>query len=286
MSKRKVGLITDSTSDIPREWRDQYDIRIVPLTLVLGGQKYLDGVELSPEEFYARIASEQVMPTTSQPSPEQFLNAYRSAYEDGYEELVVFTISSNMSGTIQAARLAAEMSPIPVQVVDSLENSMGLGWQVVAAARVRDNGGHSQAMISAAQQARSTMKYGILLDTMNFLVSGGRIGGAVKFINSILQIKPEIWLNGETGKVEAGIPARSREKGIQNLYKSFFRKMDLTKPLHLTVLHNVALEDAENLRDQVIKDYNPAEILIQICSPILGAHTGPRAIALCGYYDL
>lgn len=286
MANKRIALITDSTCDIPADWRKMYDIRIVPLTLVWGQEQYLDGVDMQPAEFYERLATDPVTPKTSQPAPSQFLSAFEAAREDGYEEAIVFTISSNMSGTIVSARQAVEFSPIPVQVVDSLENSMGLGWQVITAARTRENGGDSPAMIAAAQKARTTMKYGILLDTMNYLVSGGRIGGAVRFLNSVLQIKPEIWLNGETGKVEAGLPARSREKGIENLYRNFFRKMDVTKPLHLTVLHNAALEEARTMMERVIKDFHPVEIFIQMCSPILGAHTGPRAIALCGYYEV
>ena len=282
----RIALITDSTCDIPEEWKKQYDITVIPLTIVWGEEQYLDGVDLSAEEFYARLGNDKNHPTTSQPSPKLFLDAYCEAAEKGYEEVMVIVISSAMSGTIESARRAAEESPIPVHIVDSKNNSMGLGWQVVAAARAQETGGGVEAMLQAAEQVRQNVAYYISLNTMEYLDRGGRIGDAVKFLSSVLKIKPLIYVNRETGTVGASIPARHRRGAIEGLYRQFFKNINTEMPLHITVLHNAALEEAQALAERVKQEYNPKELFISIVSPVLGVHTGPRAIALCGYNEV
>ena len=174
---------------------------------------------------------------------------------------------------------------LKIIIHDSRSNSMSLGWQVLAAARAREAGGDAAAMITAANQARQRMVYIIVLDTMDYLYKGGRIGGAVRFLGSLLKIKPQITVNHETGKVEAGIPARSRESAINGLVRDFFRRLNPQGKLHLAVLHNAAPADAIALAEQVRRDHAPAELVMSIVSPCLGVHTGPRAIALCGYTE-
>lgn len=281
----QIALITDSTCDIPAEWRELYDISIVPLTINFGEQTYLDGVDLQAREFYSLLEHNSQHPTTSQPAASAFLEAYRRAGDKGAERAIVFTISSAMSGTIDSARSAAQESPIPVEVVDSKNNSMGLGWQVIAAARVRDQGGSYNDILAAAQRVRERMAYFITLDTIEYLAKGGRIADAARFLNTLLQIKPLIFVRPDTGTVGASIPARSRKAAIDSLYREFFKRVDPERPMHIAVLHNAADEEAEALAERVRKEYHPSEIFISIVSPVLGAHTGPRALALCGYSE-
>lgn len=283
MVQSKVALITDSTCDIPQAWRDQYDIDVVPLTIIFGENQYKDGIDLSAEKFYEMLPQTRHFPSTSQPSPKDFLRAYQTAAEKGYQEVVAITISSAMSGTIQSARQAAGDSPIPVRVMDGKNNSMGLGWQVIAAARARERGADAATMLTVAEKVRDNMVYFITLDTMEFLAKGGRIGTATRFLESIIKIKPLISVNPKTGSVIPSIPARSRHNAIEGLYREFFDHIDPRAPLHVTVLHNAAIEEAEALAERVRSEYSPVELFISITSPILGAHTGPRALALCGY---
>src|SRR5271157_2140159 len=119
----RIALVTDSTCDIPPDWEKQFDIRIVPLTIIFGSQQYLDRVEMTAEQFYARLPGETQHPSTSQPPPKAFLDAYCQAAEAGADEILAITISSAMSGTIESARRAARESPIPVHVLDSKNNS-------------------------------------------------------------------------------------------------------------------------------------------------------------------
>ena len=282
---KNIALITDSTNDIPSELREKYKIYVVPLTIVWDGKEYLDGVDLSAESFYERLAVDTKMPTTSQPTPGDFLQMFEKARDDGADEIVVIVISSAMSGTIGSVRTAAEGFSLPVHIVDSRSNSMSLGWQVLAAAREREKSGDAQRMVEAAEKVRSNLHYHIILETMDYLFQGGRIAGAARLISGVLKIKPQIRVNHESGTVEPGDISRTRSQAIEKLYSSFFKKVNLTHPLHIAVLHNAALAEAESLATRIREEFHPAEMIISIVSPVLGVHTGPKALAICGYSE-
>ena len=282
---KNIALITDSTNDLPHKLREKYNIRVVPLTIVWGEKQYLDGVDITPQEFYERLGTTPDHPTTSQPTPEDFTHAYEAAVADGAEEILVITISSAMSGTIESARSAAQGFKIPVRVQDSRSNSMSLGWQLLAAARAREKGANLDEMAAAAEDVRYRLHYHIILDTMEYLVKGGRIAGATKFIGNVLNIKPQIRVNHQSGSVDAGDGSRTRARALENLYSSFIKKVDPEKPMHIAVLHNAAYDEAKTLADKILGEFPTVEIIIGIVSPILGAHTGPRAVALCGYSE-
>ena len=283
--KYKIALLTDSTCDIPQEFLDKYDINVVPLTIIWGGEQFQDGVNLTAKDFYKRLETDPSLPTTSQPTPKQMVLAYEAAKNNGAEEVLIITISSAMSGTHESAKAAAEMVDIPVKVLDSKANSMSLGWQVLAAARARENGGDLQSMIDAADQARSTMVIIITLDTLEYLHKGGRIGGASHFIGNLLNLKPQISVDHNSGEVAGGRRSRTRKKALNDLFVDFFDQVDQEKPLRIAVLHNATPEEAEALAEKIKSEINPAEIIISIVSPVLGVHTGPRALAICGYTE-
>jgi len=281
----KVALLTDSTCDIPAEFLTKYDIQVVPLTIIWGREQFQDGVSLTPEDFYQRLDTDPILPTTSQPTPQQMVQAYETAQKNGAEEILIITISKAMSGTHESAKAAAEMVDIPVKVLDSKANSMSLGWQVLAAARAREEGGDLQAMVNAADKTRDTMVYIITLDTLEYLHKGGRIGGASHFIGNLLNLKPQISVDHKSGEVAGGRRSRTRKKALADLYADFFAQIDLERPLRIAVLHNAAQEEAQTLAEKIKAEINPKEIIISIVSPVLGVHTGPRAVAICGYSE-
>ena len=281
----QVALITDSTNDLPADLREKYQIRVVPLTIVWGDKQYLDGIDITAEEFYERLGKIPFHPTTSQPTPQDFNDAYEEALNTGANEILVITISGAMSGTIESARAAGATFRAPVRVLDSKSNSMGLGWQLLAAARARESGGGVDEMVRAADEVRGRLHFHVVLDTLEYLVKGGRIAGAAKFIGNVLKIKPQIRVNHQSGTVEAGDVSRTRARALETLYSSFLKKVDSSKPLHVAVLHNAAYEDANALADRIRAELEPVELIMGIVSPVLGAHTGPRAVALCGYSE-
>jgi len=282
----RIAIITDSTCDIPQDLREKYEITLIPLTIIFGEEQLLDGVDISAQAFYSRLISDQsVHPSTSQPTPAFVRNIYENIQKAGAEEIVCILISAKMSGTLASAQIAAEDFPIPVHIHDSRNNSMGLGFQVLAAARAREAGGGAQEMLAAAEAVRDKMVYHILLDTISYLKRGGRIGDAVALVDSVLSVKPVVTVKPDTGTVGMGLPARSRKTGKKHLFKNFFRKLDTSKPMHITVLHNNIPDEAEEMAAMVREAYDPVELHVQIVSPILGVHTGPGAIALCGYSE-
>ena len=174
---------------------------------------------------------------------------------------------------------------VPVQVIDSKGPTMSLGWQVLAAARAREAGAAIEEMVAAADRVRQKLVQIVCLDTLEYLHRGGRIGTATKFLGGLLDLKPLVRINHETGTVEASGRARTRKKSIEALIESFFEKMDLSQPLHIAVLHGNALGEAQALAERIARDFSPVELLINITGPVLGINTGPRALALCGYTE-
>jgi DegV family protein with EDD domain len=191
-----------------------------------------------------------------------------------------------MSGTMQSARLAADMIDVPVHIVDARGPTMTEGWQLLAAARAREAGADAAGMVAAAERARSSMAQCVVMDTLEYLHRGGRIGGASAFVGTLLNIKPLIYIDHEKGTVEAGERVRTRKRSLEALYQLFFRQLDTSRrTLHIAVLHANAPAEAEALAERIRSEYAPAELLMGITSPVLGVHTGPAAVALCGYSE-
>lgn len=280
-----IGIITDSTCDIPEELVDQYGITIVPQYIIWGDQQYKDRLELSPLEFYQRLETDKIRPTTSQASILDFKSVYETQNQRGFSELIVLTVSSAMSGTFQMAKEAAKLVNFPVSVVDSKGPTMTLGWQVLAAARARETGADVKSILEIIDQVRKRMVQFVALDTLEYLQKGGRIGGAVKWMGGLLHVKPLISINHETGLVEPVSLARTHKSLVENMYKKFFERLDIEKKLHIAVLHGNAFEKAKELAARIQSDYHPAELLINMTGPVLGINTGPGALALCGYSE-
>lgn len=281
----EIALVTDSTCDIPQEWIKQYEISVVPVTIIMQGKTYQDGVDMTADEFYRRLPTEPQRPTTSQPTPGEFLKIFRECKAKGAKEIVAIILSAAMSGTFRSAQQAASEMDIPVHLHNSNNNSMGTGWQVIAAARARESSGGVSEMLAAAETVRKNIAYYISLDTIEYLAQGGRIADAARLLNSIIKIKPLVFVKPTTGTVGASLPARSRKLAVEGLYREFFKHMDTSKPMHITVLHNGASEEAKALFERVKAEFNPVELFISYASPVLGVHTGPLAIALCGYSE-
>jgi len=285
MASHRIALITDSTCDIPQELLDRYDIIVVPLLIIWGEETLRDHIDLQPQAFYRRLTEDAVHPRTAHPNPPRFVRAYEEAKEGGAEEIVIITISSEMSGTFSSAQQAAKEVDVPVHCVDARGPTMSLGWQVLAAARAREAGGNAQAMLAAAKKVRQGVVQFVCLDTLEYLHKGGRIGGATRFIGTLLHVKPIIYIDHETGRVEPATQVRTRKRSLETLYQRFFEQLDTNKPLHIAVLHGDAPEDAQRVAQRIRRDYAPAELLINVTGPVLGVHTGPGAIALCGYAE-
>lgn len=280
-----IGIVTDSTCDIPENLINQYGITIVPQYIIWGDEQYKDRFDLTSLEFYQRLETDNVRPTTSQASVNDFKKAYEDLKLKGITEIIVLTVSSAMSGTFQMAKNAAKLVDFPVTVVDSKGPTMTLGWQVLVAARANEMGNDVKTILEKIDQVRKRLVQYVAMDTLEYLHQGGRIGGAVKWVGGLLHVKPLISINHETGLVEPVSLARTHKALVENMYKKFFEKLDLTKKLHIAVLHGNALDKAEELAQRIQDEFNPVELILNITGPVLGINTGPGALALCGYYE-
>ena len=280
-----IALITDSTCDIPERLMRQYSITFAPQVLIWEKTQYRDRIDIDAAQFYARLAAGGPAPTSSQPLAPDFARLIEAAVQGGATEVVIITLSSQLSGTVESARQAAEAASIPVHVVDSKTGGMALGWQVLAAARARDAGGDAAAMLEAAARVRRTEQIIFFVDTLAHLHRGGRIGGAARLGGTALNLKPVLYVDHEIGRIEPGEKIRTRKRALDRVYELFFERMDTRCALHIAVIHSNAVELAESVEDRIRREHNPAELFTTVISPVMGTHIGPGAVGITGYYE-
>ncbi|NPA30784.1 MAG: DegV family protein [Chloroflexi bacterium] len=277
MSK-PVAVVTDSTATIPESLVRQYNITVVPLQVIWGTQTYLDGVDITPEEFYRRLRTAKELPTTSQPSAGAFAEVYQRLHDQGYDILAVL-ISSKLSGTIASAEQAKDMVPeARVEIVDSLQVGMSLGFQAVAAARAAAEGADLMQAKAVAEQARDRSGVLLLVETLEYLHRGGRIGGASRLFGSMLNIKPI--LEVQNGRVEPVEKVRSRKKALKRLVALAVDRIGGRQPVRVAVLHADAEEEAQRLLDMLKEHVTPVEEYITPASPTVGVHVGPGTVGI------
>lgn len=271
-----VRIVTDTASDLPPELAAQHGVDLVPLTVRFGAEELVDRRDLTPAEFWARVATSPVLPETAAPSPGAFEEVFRNAAADGASGVVCVTISSALSATHEAARLAAEAvkDVIEVRVVDSRAVTMAEGTVALTAARAAAEG-HTVAEVAAAAEAMvPRTRTFAALDTLENLRKGGRIGAAQAFLGSMLSIKPIIQVAG--GKVEPESKQRTRGRSLRYLAD----KVRQAGPVeNLAVLHGSA-PDLEELLG-LLSDVCPRDdILVGEVGAVIGTHAGPRVIGV------
>ncbi|MBN1266200.1 MAG: DegV family protein [Anaerolineales bacterium] len=281
----RTAIVTDSTCDLPEAYVSQYNITVVPTYVIWGEEIFRDRIDMQPEEFYTRLATDPVYPSSSCPTPDDFAQTFARLKSQGAEEILVLTVSGAMSATYQTAIQASSTIDIPVHVVDSRGPTMTLGWQVLAAARALEAGKPIQAVLERIDQVRKRLVQLVFMDSIEYLYKGGRIGMASNLLSSALKIKPVIQINHETGLVESLLKVRTRTKAVEAFYQEFLKRIGDGPIKRIAVLHGNVSEEAQDLIERVKKDLNPTEIITNITGPVLGINTGPRALALCGYSE-
>ena len=272
-----VQVITDSTSDLPLTMRQELGIEVVPLTISFGGANYRDGIDLPPDTFYAMLQEASELPKTSQPPVTAFEEAFRSALDQG-RDVVCINISSELSGTFNAARLAAEsIGSDRVVVVDSRSATMQLGWIVVAAARKAAAGASREEVAAEARDAIGRVGLFAVLRTLDYVYKGGRIGKATQMVGSALAIKPIVsFVDGVLVPLER----------VRTWKKAVARVTDLVRPTpsDILVLHSGNLEDAGSVAETLQQRYPSASIGIDYAGATIGTYAGPGAIATTALY--
>lgn len=277
----KVAIVTDSTCSMPSELIDQYDIKVAPQVVIWGDEVLEDGIDISGEQFYERLAGADEMPTTSQATIGSFKKIFEPLVEAD-RPIVAICIGDQLSGTLQSATQAKAMFPeAEIETFNSDTVAMALGFQVLAAARAAEEGAATEEVIEAAERAKETSGVVLALDTLEFLHRGGRIGGASRFLGTALNIKPLLEVTG--GRVEPLDRVRTKSRALKRVVDIVVERMDGRPHLQLALHHTGADEMAEELRRKLEDELQPAEVYSSIIPPAVGAHAGPGAygVAYC-----
>lgn len=284
---KKVAVVTDTTACIPKEQATKYEIEVVPVQLIFQDKTYRDGIDISASEFYARLRKTANLPTTASSSPELYLEAFERASQDA-EGILCITEPSKFSAMFDAASVAKGMAgkTLPsakVEVLDCTTAAAGQGLVALAAARTAANGRNLQEVRETATQVMERVNLYAALDTLHYLVKGGRVPQAAALVNSILQIKPVFTLNHAEARTVA-LP-HSIRSAMKRILKMMERDVAEDTPIHVAVMHADALSNAVILRDHIAARFDCAELFITEFTPVMGVHTGPGLFGAAFFHE-
>ncbi len=280
----KIAIVTDSTAYIPENLVQQYDIKVAPQILVWGEETLRDGVDITPDAFYARLKTATKMPTTSQATIAGFKEIFDPLVAGGYSILAVL-ISAKLSGTIQSAEQAKAFYPgATIEIVDSESCAMAMGFQVLAAARAAAAGRAFQEVIAVAKGCRTRTGVVLVVDTLEFLHRGGRIGGAARLLGTALNLKPVLEL--KEGRLEPLERVRTKSKAVARILEILGPRLEGQPMVRLSTVHAAAPEEAQALLEAGAARFHPIESLMAVASPVVGSHAGPGTVGLAYSYGV
>jgi len=269
-----VKVVTDSTADLPSQLAQELGITVVPVYVRFGEEVYRDRVSISEDEFYERLTHDPVHPSTVQPGPQDFLEVYQKLSPDA-DGIVSIHVSGKLSGTCNSALMAKEMleTKCPVEVVDSETLSMSLGLTAIAAATVAKAGESLDKVVEETKQAIPKIHLFALLDTLEYLKRGGRIGKVKALLGSVLSVKPMLAV--KDGELVPAGQVRTRAKGIDKLFDFVKNTADIQD---LAVVYNTTPDEAQNLAGRIGSVFVREKIRLARLGPGLGVHAGPGAL--------
>jgi DegV family protein with EDD domain len=277
-----IKIVTDSTSYLPPDEIARFDIGIVPLNVHFGeDQVFQEGVTIDIDQFYKMLAESPELPTTSQPSPGQFLDVFTDLTEAGHDVLCV-VISSKLSGTYQSALDAKHMLPdANIVVIDSYSTVACLGLMVITAAEMAAEGHTMEEITARVEQMRDDMRLYFVVDTLEYLQRGGRIGAAAAFLGTLLKVKPILTL--DEGVVKPLDKVRSKRKAIQRLLSELASHVAPEQPVQTVIMHAQAPDEMSELVTEIQRRFNCQRTFVGEVGPVVGTHTGPGVLgaAVC-----
>jgi DegV family protein with EDD domain len=275
----KVAIVTDSTAYLPEDLVSSHNITVVPLLVIWGDEILRDNIDISPNQFYERLADAKNMPSTSQAAITDFAEVFKKLHNEGYEILTI-VISAALSGTLDSAIQAKKLVPeARIELVDSRFTSIPLAYMVLSAARAAKRGATLEKCKEIAESIRENTQLFFAVDTLEFLHRGGRIGGASRFLGTALDLKPILYLQG--GKIEALERVRTSKRAHQRLIELLETSVSGRSPINMIGIASAAAEEAASkLLMQIERDFDPQEVLLANISPVIGTHTGPGTVGV------
>lgn len=283
MSNRKIAIVTDSSAYIPAEAMVGLDISVIPLWMIWDNKNFRDGIDIQPAEFYRRLKKSDTLPTTAQPTVQEFIGLFKKLTERA-DAIVNVLASSKISGTVANAEAAmAELPGVSIRVVDSLSSSMGLGLSALAAARAAAEGKSLDEVVRAAESMRDKVQLLFLVDTLEYLHKGGRISGGKRLLGTALQIKP--LLQFKDGMIMPLAQARTKRKAFGKLFEIVEERLGGSRMVEAAIVDVENPEDAEAVKGIIEERFNPSNIFRAGVSPVVGTHVGPGALGIAFYGD-
>lgn len=277
-----IKIVTDSSSDFTKEELFELDIHVVPLSISIEKESFLDGVDISSEVFIEKMQQSKSLPKSSQPAAGAFLQLYNQLTEDG-SEVISIHMSGKLSGTVDSARTASGMADGQVTVVDSLFISKGLGFQVREAAKMAQEGCSVGEITEYLKQIRANTNLFVVVDTLENLVKGGRIGKGAGMIGSFLNIKPIAIL--ENGEYSPVAKVRSQSQAVKYIVKQFMNDIKGKTVKYACIAHANGIDIANKLKEQIEENTGFQSVEILWTSPVISTHTGQGAIGFSYYAD-
>ena len=268
MIKERIALIIDSMADLPQELSSRFGMKVIPARVIYPEGEYCDRVDIQPEEVYQRMPAE--IPKTSIPSLQDIRQAIEHIREEGFTHVIALHISGALSGTAQAVQLISrDVQDLKIRVIDSKSLSMGTGWVALDAARQIANGVSFDCIVERIQNLQSRVHVYYILETLEYLRRGGRIGKVAGMLGEVLHLKPIISV----------YKVRGRLKSIDKLVE-IVEKVVQEKEINLAVMHGGSLGDFEKVVERLQRLPNIREFITSDISPTLGVHTGPGLIGV------
>lgn len=278
MIKKKIAILTDSSTHIPESIRKGLNISVIPVWLHWDNDALRDGVDIDLPTFYQRLKKSNTLPTSSQPSPKEFIDRYRHLAHDA-AGVVSVLVSSKISGTVASAQVAKDqLSKLSIKVVDTLQGSMGAGFMVLAAARAAAAGKSIKEIVAAAEQLQEKIHFFFMVDTLEYLHKGGRIGPAKRLLGTALRIKPI--LQFKEGLIQPLSQARTKRKALTEILKIAEQRLGEKKMTAAAVVDIDAPEAGDSFAEMVKARFNPPILYRSPVSPVVGSHIGPGALGL------
>ena len=269
--KRSFAVVTDSTADLPDEWRDRYGIEVVPLKVLFGTETFRDRVDMTDEQFFARLAASSTLPKTSAPSPGEFAEVYQRLAKD-HDGCISIHIGEQLSATAEAARVgASSVEGFPVNVVDSQTVSMPIAFLCRVAAESPTLAHATEAVQRRVPKCRVLA----LLDTLRYIEMGGRVSRAQAMIGTMLDLKPLLLVADR--EIKSVDRVRTRSRAIPRMVELFRGEMPVET---LAVMHAQAPDEAEEIASELRRELPDLDIPIGQIGCVLGTHTGPKALGL------
>jgi DegV family protein with EDD domain len=281
VSNRKIAVVTDSSAYVPEAALEGLNVAVIPLWLIWDNERFRDGVDIDPPTFYRRLKQSRSLPTSSQPSRREFMTFFERVATEA-DAIVGVLASSKISGTVASAQAAqAQLPGMTIRVVDSLSSSMGLGLVVLAAARVAAAGRSIEEVVGAAEEMRQRVHFLFVVDTLEYLHRGGRIGRAKRLLGTALRIKPI--LQFREGEIESLSQARTKRKAIARMMAIAEERLGAKGMAEAAIVDIDAEEEGDDVAEMVARRFGAPMVHRSTVSPVVGTHVGPGAVGLAFY---